>query len=481
MSSLARVDNGFPDEAVAASVESWARNELNALAVDRAGSIPPSVLTSLAELGLFGLTLPQRFGGFGAGLPLAIRVVETLASHDCSVATTLGLHLGLGTRALVRYGNEAVQREWLPRLSQGETIAAFATTEPGAGSDLSRLSTKVVAHGKRLSLSGEKAYVTNGAFAGLLTVTARSMGTDGLASGITMVAIPTCAPGLTRLPEEVKLGLRGSSTTGFRFEDVRVPSTNMLGSPATGSAQLEHSLAWGRTLMSAGCVGAAATALDKALDYTAMRRQFGRTLITQPVVRGQVATCTVVLDAMRALVASTATQESDEALHRSSVSAKVFCSAQGGNIVDTALQLHGATGYMENTGLALLWRDVRVTRIFEGANDVLATHAGMLELRSPASVEPVPRSARAVAQAVQRQTARLKGALGVRVFAHPELLHRLGTAVVWRDALIAGCRANKSNAWQRILVREACAALRTTRHSLHAADDISEVLEGALG
>ncbi|MBS1148911.1 MAG: Butyryl-CoA dehydrogenase [Myxococcaceae bacterium] len=466
---------GF-DEAVVRSVRQFAQRELNALEIDRAGKIPPLVLDRLAGLGVFGVTLPQQHGGLGAGLPLATQVVAALAEVDRSVAVTVGLHLGLGTRALVRYGSPKLQAELLPALASGEWIAAFGTTEPGAGSDLSKLKTTATRPADEVVLDGEKAFVTNGGLAHLLTVTASTHGTAGLDRGMVMVALPMLASGVVRLPEEHKLGLRGSSTTGCLLEGVKVPSHWMLGDPSTGKAQLDHTLAWGRTLMSAGCVGAATSALAKAREHVAARRQFGRPLEDQPVVQGQLASSIVLLGAMKALVETAAAQESDRDLNRWSVSAKVFCSEQGWSIVDTALQLHGAMGYIEDTGLAMMLRDMRVTRIFEGANDVLLTHAGAIELQNPAGVNDLPPLALQIAQTVSRRGQRLRDELGVRAFRRPELLHWLGEAVVWRDAVVAGCRAMASPAAQRTLCREACSARRAADRRMHPADDQAQIL-----
>jgi len=464
------------DEAIVSSVRRFAQRELDPLEIDEAAQIPTRVLAHLSALGVFGLTVPEQHGGLGEGLRLATRVVAALAEVDRSVATTVGLHLGLGTRALVRYGSAQLQAELLPSLASGEWLAAFGTTEPGAGSDLSKLKTKVTADGDGLRLDGEKAYVTNGGLARLLTVTAASAGEGGLAKGMAMVAVPMLGRGVVRLSEEKKLGLRGSSTTGCLLDGVKVPQHWMLGDPSTGKAQLDHTLAWGRTLLAAGCVGATTSALGRARDHAAMRRQFGRPLEEQPVIQGQLASATVLLGAMRALMETAAAQADDAALHRWSVSAKVFCSEQGWAVTDTALQLHGAMGYLENSGLPMMLRDMRVTRIFEGANDVLITHAGALELQHPAARDDLPSMAQHVADAVARRGQRLREELGVRAFRRPELLHWLGLAVVWRDAVVAGCRHFDSGAWQRTLCREACAARRSADRRLHPADDQAQIL-----
>ncbi len=464
------------DGSVVDAVRTFARRELTPGKTDRDGRIPVEQLEGLRELGLFGLTLPAEYGGLGAGLPLATRAVRALAEVDRAVAVTVGLHLGLGTRALVRYGEARLKALHLPRLASGACIAAFATTEPGAGSDLSKLSTRVFAGPAGLKVTGEKSYVTNGGLAGLITITAHSPGGGGLEPGLAVLVLPTEAPGVSPQPEEHKLGLRGSSTRGFVFEDVDAQRDQLLGTPSTGKDQLEHTLCWGRTLMAAGCVGAATAALERAMDYTATRRQFGKALIDQPVVRGQLARSKVVLEAMAALVETTAAQADDTALHRWSVSAKVFCSEQGFELVDTALQLHGAIGYMEASGLPMMLRDLRVTRIFEGANDVLLTHAGALEVQKPVAVGELPAGAGVIAERVARRTARLRQGLGVRAFRRPELLHQLGIEVVWRDAVVAACRFRPDGALARTLVREALASLRAAERRLHPAVDLDEVL-----
>ena len=223
-------------------------------------------------------------------------------------------------------------------------------------------------------------------------------------------------------------------------------------------------------------MGAATLALARASAHTAMRRQFGRTLDAQPVVRAQLGSATVLRDAMAALMAEAAAQTDDRALHRWSVSAKVFCSEQGSAVIDTALQLHGAIGYFEDSGLPLLLRDVRVTRIFEGATDVLLTHAGALELHEPIEPESLPAAARPFAEHVHRRVKRLRRTLGVRVFGRPDLLHHLGQAVVWRDAVIAGAKVHSSKAWQRTLCREAAAARRGADRRDRVPDDLAELL-----
>ncbi len=439
------------------TLRDFLRRHVQPLRIDAAHAIPTPVLDGLAELGLFGVTLPGEYGGAGLTASDATQLIAALAQADRSVATTVGLHLGLGTRGLVAFGTRAQHERWLPSLAEGKVIAAFATTEPGAGSDLSALATTARERpGGALLLSGAKSFVTNGGLCGLLTVTASTPGLGGAARGTSLLLIDPAMPGVTRQGEEQKLGLRGSSTTGFMFDDCVLPNDSLLGEPGQGPRHLAHVLAWGRLLMSAGCVGTARAALAAALDYTHARRQFRRALIRQAVVQQQLARAAAIAWAMESLVAQAADAEHvGPALERLTTSAKVFCSEGAGEVADLALQLHGGSGYMEDTGLALLVRDARVTRIFEGANDVLLTHAGLRELLEPRAGEVPPPLERLYEAVSARRLAMCDGAgePGARALGRHALQHALGRAVVWRDA------AHAAHAHARTPLQQAAAAL----------------------
>ena len=439
-------------EPLVRSIRDFAKGNIRSLEIDREHTIPPAVLRGLGELGLFGVTLPPEWGGSGLSALEATKVVIALAEIDRSVATTVGLHLGLGTRGLVAWGTRAQQEKWLPSLATGEAIAAFATTEPEAGSDLSALKAVAAAGADgRLRLSGTKLYVTNAGFASVLTVTASTPGLGGAARGTSLLLVDPKSPGALIQPEERKLGLRGSSTRAFIFEDVVLGPDAVLGEPGQGATQLSHVLSWGRMLLSAGCVGTARTALKASLEHVHQRRQFQRALIQQEVVQQRLARASAVAFGMSALVETAAAAEKNwELLSRLTTSSKVFCSEGGFEIADLAIQLHGGSGYIEDTGMAVLMRDARVTRIFEGANDVLLTHAGLMELTQPAKA-PTEEALAPLWEAVtQRREA--MGA-GIRALNKRAWQHSLGWAVVWRDAATAATLRAKTS------VEHACAAL----------------------
>jgi len=424
-------------DTIADTVGRWASDRIDPLALDRAHRMPPGLVEEMAEMGLFGLVLPEAYGGLGLDLRAAAVVIERLARRDRAVATTLGLHLGLGTRGLVRWGSAAQHERWMPDLAAGKALAAFATTEPDAGSDLTALRTLIEPAGAGYTVRGAKIFVTNGALATLYTVSGRSPGLGGNRKGQSLLLLARGDAGLEVGPEEGKLGLRASSTTTLSLDGMELGADRLLGPPGQGAEMLRHILSWGRTVMAAGCVGTAAQALAMTRRHTAERVQFGKSLDQLLVVREQLADMAALTYAAGALVDQTAADEGG--LEVRSLSAKVFASEVSGEVCDLALQLHGGYGYVEETGIALLVRDTRITRIFEGANDVLRIHRGLFAaVSAPAPVEatddPTLGAARRLRERAQTATADAKARLGVRLAGDHPTLHALGARAILADA-----------------------------------------------
>lgn len=440
-------------EALLCTVDRFCTRHVSARAIDADAQVDRRVLDGLAELGLFGLSIPESHGGFGLSLGSVGEVVAGLARHDRAVATSVGLHLGLGTRGLVAFGTGALRDAWLPALAAGAKIAAFATTEAGAGSDLGAIRTRGVEEGGRLCLDGEKIFVTNGGFADVFTITASTPGFGGRRKGHSLVLLAR-EDGLVTGPEENKLGLRGSSTTTLNLDGVRVGMERIIGAPGDGMGHLAHVLAWGRTVMAAGCRGTARAALDLTDEHVATRRQFGRVLASMDVVRAQLAALHAQEYAMTALVRHASAQSDPMRLAVLSGSAKVFATEATWAIVDGALQLHGGPGYIEETGVALLLRDSRITRIFEGANDVLRVHRGLVEateglsrahVQAPEGHLALAARADALHAGVTGWRGELAELHGARLLARPALLHALGEAAILRDATDAAVRGVTSD------------------------------------
>lgn len=421
----------------------WARAEIDAADLEARGEIPRSMFESLAELGLFALTLPEAHGGGSLGLGGACQLVEELARHDRSVATTVGLHAGLGTQAIVRGASPQLAAAWLPRLATGESIGAFAATEAGAGSDLMSIRTALVDDGADLRVVGEKSYVTNAHYAGCYTVLARRG-----ERAHSLVLVPRASAGVTVGAEEEKLGLRASSTATVRFDGVRVPRDHVLGVDGGGLDLAYAVLGWGRTLMSAGCVGTMAAALDATVAHVTTRRQFRRPLAAFPAVQSALAEMAVILDVSRALVRRTSIAlDAGRTAEAASFATKVFASEQAFRACDAAIQLHGALGVIEPVGVARLLRDCRVTRIFEGANDVLLVRLASLRLASGEPVEriaadatPLVDAARAcdrLADAIDAASDDVRKRLGLTAMAHQGTLGALARAEMAHHAAVA--------------------------------------------
>jgi len=426
---------------------------LNDLAVDAAGEFPHALRGAMAELGFFGLSIPEAYGGSGLTLGEVCDTLSVLAEHDRAVATTLGLHLGLGTRGTVAFGQPALRDELLPRFASGEAVAAFSATEAGAGSNLRGIETTAVPVDGGFRVTGSKIFVTNGGLCDVITALVSTPGAGGNRQGQSLIAIDRRAPGVSVGREEKKLGLRGSSTTPVHFDDVFVPALRVVGDPGCGVEHVDHILAWGRTVMAAGCVGSARAALALTREHTGRRRQFGGPLIKLSVVRSQVAELMSDVFMMEALVVWVAGSADDATLARRSLSAKVMCSETNWKTCDAALQLHGGMGYLEETRLPLLLRDARITRIFEGANDILRVRVGMAEVaapsrrpRLPAEVSAIVRERFAAIERYLREYITLRReTLGAKLLARQDMLHQIGNAAIIVDAAYACAVASAAN------------------------------------
>jgi alkylation response protein AidB-like acyl-CoA dehydrogenase len=437
-------DEGEVAQALLAEVRRFGRS-IDSRAADREARLPNGVLDRAASLGLFGLTIPPELGGLGLSLGMASRAVAALATFDRSVAITVGLHAGLGTRGLVAYGVPSLQDEHLPDMASGACIGAFAATEAGAGSDLTAIRTVLRETPAGLVLEGEKSYVTNGGFAGLFTVLASSPSL-GAVRGHTLVCVPAGVPGVAIGREEEKLGIRASSTVTVRFDQVRVPRDHVLGEPGRGMEHASAILAWGRTIMAAGCVGTARAALCATIQHVTSRRQSRRTLGSFGATREHVVSMAARLHAMDALVQYAAACDAGS-LDGAALVAKVFCSEEAFWICDRALQLHGALGFLEPIGIARMLRDCRVTRIFEGANDVLLIRLGTARLasRQPFARDVAP-ACRTVASRLDAVADLLRARYGVTAVRRQTMLQLLAQAEVDVVAAHATCTSMETSA-----------------------------------
>lgn len=418
----------------------------DAATIDRDGEIPSALRATIAEAGLFGLTIPEEHGGAGFSLKATCAVIADLATVERSTAIMIGLHSGLGVRPLVELGTDDVRARYLPEIAAGARVASFSATEAEAGSDLTGIRTTGTLDGDAIRIDGEKAYVTNGSFAGCFTVLCRTPGLGGQRAH-SLVFIPRETPGIGIGVEEDKLGIRGSSTVTVTFDAVRIPRELVLGEAGRGIDQAHAALSWGRTLMSAGCVGTARAALELALAHVNTRRQFGKTIGEFTASRAHIARMASRLYAAETLVRwSGHALASGQPIDELSLFVKVLASEASFEICDRALQLHGALGFLEPTGVARLLRDCRITRIFEGANDVLLVRGGAAVLGRKPSPEPLrlalggalapeAKSWQALYGRFLEAAARVRAEHGVGVVRHQLVLQSIARANL---ALLAG-------------------------------------------
>lgn len=394
---LARSGRNEDEETVLSSilreVGRYCKKEIDGLAIDKRGALGTEILEAVAERGWFGLTVPEDHGGAGLSMSAATRVAAELSSYNGSLATCVALHSGLALYSMIYHASPELQARYLPEVVAGERIAAFCATEPNAGSDIGGIKTLLHEQDGVLRLRGSKCYVTNGGFAGMLTVVASSPGLGGARSGHTMVIVDPSWEGVHRQAEENKLGLKGSSTITIDFDDVEIPRDHVIGEFSKGLDLAHEALTWGRTFMAAGCLGSAKAAVEEARVHIAERVQFGRTLDQFPLVREQMAAAIAdvyTIESVVRLVCDIFDERSGDIALDSTV-AKVLASERTWNVIDRGVQLMGGAGFIEETGMPRRLRDVRVTRIFEGANDVLRLHLASATLGwSRAGLQDIP-------------------------------------------------------------------------------------------
>lgn len=394
---LAKSGRNDEEETVLSSilreVSRYCKKEIDGLAIDKRGALGQEILDAVAERGWFGLTIPEEHGGAGLSMSAATRVMSELSSYNGSLATCIGLHSGLALYSLIHLAAPDLQAKYLPEIAAGDRIAAFCATEPNAGSDIAAMKTVLYEQDGVLKLRGSKCYVTNGGFAGILTVVASSPGLGGARSGHTMVIVDPSWKGVSRQAEENKLGLKGSSTITIDFDEVEIPRDHVIGEFSKGLDLAHEALTWGRTFMAAGCLGSAHAAVNETRTHIAERSQFGRTLDQFPLVREQMAGAMAdvyAIESVVRLVCHIFDADSGSIALDSTV-AKVLASEKTWNVIDRGVQLMGGAGFIEETGMPRRLRDVRVTRIFEGANDVLRLHLASATLGWPrAGLQDIP-------------------------------------------------------------------------------------------
>ncbi|MYX00422.1 MULTISPECIES: acyl-CoA dehydrogenase family protein [unclassified Streptomyces] len=359
-------------EAVRKLAEDFVAREVtpHVVAWDRAENVDRSIVGKLGELGFLGLTVPEEYGGSGGDHLSYCLVTEELGRGDSSVRGIVSVSLGLVAKTIASWGSEEQKRQWLPRLTSGEAIGCFGLTEPGTGSDAGNLVTRAVRDGGDYVVNGTKMFITNGTWADVVLLFARTNDSPGH-RGVSAFLVPADAPGLTRRTIHGKLGLRGQATAELVLEDVRIPASCLLGPEGKGFSIAMSALAKGRMSVAAGCVGIAQAAQDAAVRYAGEREQFGQAIARHQLVQELLSDIAVDVDAARLLtwrVADLIDRGQDFATAASK--AKLYASEAAVRCANNALQVFGGYGYIDEYPVGKLLRDARVMTLYEGTSQI---------------------------------------------------------------------------------------------------------------
>jgi alkylation response protein AidB-like acyl-CoA dehydrogenase len=349
----------FADKEIAPNVRDWDRSE----EMDRA------IVEKLAEVGFLSGTLPEEFGGAGMDNLSYCLVVEEIGRADSSVRGIVSVNVGLVGKTILKWGDEEQKKRWLPGICSGETLGCYGLTEPGSGSDAASLKARATRDGSDWVISGTKMFITNGTWAGLALVFART-GEEG-PKGITAFVVPTDSPGFTAHAVKGKLGLRAQDTGELVLDGVRVPDENRLGGEGEGFKVAMSALDAGRMSLAAGCVGIAQACVDASIAYARERRQFDRPIARFQLVQELIADMAVETEAARLLVWRVATLADSGSKHTLESSyAKYFASEAAVRAANSAVQVHGGYGYIDEYPVGKYLRDARVVTLYEGTSQV---------------------------------------------------------------------------------------------------------------
>ncbi|HWJ06493.1 MAG TPA: acyl-CoA dehydrogenase family protein, partial [Steroidobacteraceae bacterium] len=349
--------------------------------MDREAHQPEEFVQELRDLGLFGLIIPEEFGGLGLSNAAYARVLSQTSSHDSSVSLTIGAHSSIGMKGLLLFGNEEQKARYLPQLASGEMIAAFCLTEAGAGSDAAAIRTTARRNDDgSWTLNGEKIWITNGGIADFYTVFAR---TDGPEGKITAFIVEAAWPGVSHGPHEDKMGIRASSTTSVILNEVRVPAENVLGEVGKGFKVAMGILNNGRTGLGGGAVGGMKAIIRKAVAQAQDRKQFGHSIADFGLVREKIAQMAVDCFAAESAVWMVAhyIDSGCEDYSTEAAITKVFASEAIQRTTYDGLQIAGGNGFMREFPYEQFARDARILPIFEGANEILRLFIALSALK----------------------------------------------------------------------------------------------------
>jgi len=334
--------------------------------------IPTELIAKMAELGLFGLSIPTSYGGLGLTMEEECLVALELGRASPAFRTVVGTNIGIGSQGLIMDGRADQKDYWLPRLASGDVISSFALTEPDAGSDAGSIRTSAVRDGDCYRLNGTKRFITNADKAGLFTVMARTDPDSQGSRGVSAFLVPAQTPGLTIGIPEKKMGQHGTHVCDVVLNDAEIPASALLGTEeGKGFITAMKVLERGRLHISAVCVGIADRLIDESARYAAQRKQFGQAIGEFQLVQGMLADMKTEWYAGRSMVIDAARKKDlDATVATESSCCKYFCSEMVGRVADHAVQIFGGAGYIADYGIERFYRDVRIFRLYEGTSQI---------------------------------------------------------------------------------------------------------------
>jgi alkylation response protein AidB-like acyl-CoA dehydrogenase len=360
---IQRLAREFAESEIAPFTDQW----------DREQHFEPSLVTKLGELGFLGMLLPEKYDGLGLDMLTYLVALEEIATVDASAAVTMSVHNSLPTQMILRWGTEEQRARFLPPMARGDLLGAFALSEPEAGSDAASLRTQAVREGNCWVLNGTKAWVSSGPHAGVILAMARTDTPRDRRGprGISAFIITPDLPGFHVGKKEDKMGLRASPTVQLVFDNLRVPAANLLGHEGSGFIYAMQSLDNGRLGIAAQAIGIAEGALRLASRYAAERRQFGKPIKEFQAIQFKLADMATRVGAARALMHAAATaKDRGEHVTQFSAMSKLFASETAMWVTQEAIQIFGGYGYVTDYPVERLFRDAKVTEIYEGTSEI---------------------------------------------------------------------------------------------------------------
>ncbi|MDN2672583.1 acyl-CoA dehydrogenase family protein [Janthinobacterium sp. SUN026] len=344
----------------------------NEALVAETDTIPPAIVAQMRELGLFGLSIPEAYGGLELSMEEEVRVAFEIARTSPAFRSLIGTNNGIGSQGIVIDGTEAQKQYYLPKLAAGDIIGSFALTEAGSGSDAASLRTTAVRDGDFYILNGSKRYITNAPEASIFTVMARTDPVKRGASAISAFIVEKDTPGLSLGKIDKKMGQQGAHTCDVIFENCRVPATNLIGGKeGVGFKTAMKVLDKGRLHIAAVCVGAAERMLADALAYAMERQQFGQPIAEFQLIQAMLADSKAEIYAARSMVLDAARRrDNKEDISTEASCCKLFASEMCGRVADRSVQIHGGAGYISEYAAERFYRDVRLFRIYEGTTQI---------------------------------------------------------------------------------------------------------------